>query len=90
MDGETVRCTQDDQGRWFVRIENVSAHELSSDRTVTVTTDNGTATVTVSALSYVNSALNHYEDDAEAQNAAMAIYRYAKAADAYKAAYPDD
>ena len=91
VDGESVSCERGKDGRWCVRIENIAAHKLSEDYTVTVITDNGTATVTVSALSYVNSALNYYgRNNAKAVNAVMAIYRYSKAADAYKAAHPDD
>ena len=89
--GEAVIYPKGSDGRYCVKIPGISAHQLSEDHTITVTTGTGcTATVTVSALSYVNSALNTYTDNAEAQNAAMAIYAYSRAADAYKSAYPGD
>ena len=47
-------------------------------------------TVTVSALSYVCSALNEFSGNEVKCNAVASIYAYSKAADAYKAAYPNN
>ena len=73
-----------------MRIDGISAHLLSKDHTIEVTTDHGTASVKVSALSYVDSALGYYTTDEDAQNAAAAIYAYSQAADAFKTAHPDN
>ena len=91
--GPAAEYTRASDGRYCVKISGISAHQLSKDHTVTVTTAEGrTATVTVSALSYVNSALNYYTDNTDpqhmdARNAVAAIYAYSKAADAYKEAH---
>ncbi len=73
-------------GRYQVSILNIPAHLLSETYTIAATTDNGTASVKVSALSYVHSMLNAYTSTT-AQNAAAAIYAYSQAANAYKAAH---
>ena len=84
--GEQFACEKASKGRFVVKISGIAAHELSKSHTITVTTAEGhTATVTVSAISYVNSALNYYTDDEDAQKAVAAIYEYSKAADAFKA-----
>ena len=67
--------------RRVVEIPNISAHQLSTTYTVTV---NSTATISVSALSYVKLMQNAYAGNTAAQNAAAAIYYYSAAADAYK------
>ncbi len=66
-------------GRYVVVIPNISAHQLIVSHTIELTTTKGTATVTVSALSYVKGALDYYTD-ADPQNAMAAIYAYSKAA----------
>ena len=84
-DGEPYAPTM--TGGWYhVDIENVAAHQLSHPYEVVITTDGGSATVTVSALSYVKILLGM--DDATVRNAAAAIYGYSAAADAFKAARP--
>ena len=89
LDGETYTATKQDDGRYLVEIPNIGAHLLGTTYTIVATTDNGTATVTVSALSYVRSILNSsaYADDATAKNAACAIYAYCAAAKTYKDAH---
>jgi hypothetical protein len=71
-----------ESGRYVVRITNIPAHELGMTHIIEVTTANGTAHVEVSALSYVKSILDAYEDDVS-RNTAAAIYAYAAAADAF-------
>ena len=68
--------------RYVVEIPNIAAHMLSTMYTVVATTDNGSATVKVSVLSYVREMLENHTD-AVSQNAAAAIFAYSQAADAY-------
>ena len=56
--------------RYCVQISGIAAHELSREYTIKVTTDNGSVTVTVSALSYVNSVLKYYDDENDADHKA--------------------
>ena len=91
--GDATEYTVGADGRYCVKICGIAAHELSKDHTITVTTAEGhTVTVTVSAMSYVNSALNYYtgtdEHSVDARNAVAAVYAYSKAADAYRTAHP--
>ena len=53
---------------------------------IALTMDQGTVTVTVSALSYVKGALDYYTD-VDSQNAMAAIYAYSEAAQDFKAAH---
>ena len=73
-------------GKYVVMIPKISAHKLIDSHTIAFTTTNGTATVTVSALSYVKGALDYYSDD-DSQNAMAAIYAYSKAAQDFIAAH---
>lgn len=81
LDDETYTAVKE-SGRYVVRITNIPAHELGVTHMIEVTTANGTAHVEVSALSYVKSILDAYEDDVS-RNTAAAIYAYAAAADAF-------
>jgi hypothetical protein len=54
---------------------------LSDEHNITVTTDNGVATVKVTGLSYVKSLMDAYANNELAVNMAVAIYRYSKFAD---------
>ena len=65
--------------RYSVEIQDMMAHELSKTYTITITTEGGTATITVSALSYVKLLFNAYETT-PVRNAASAILGYASAA----------
>ncbi len=67
-----------------IRITNISADKLAKTYDVTVTTCSGTAQITVSGLSYVNTILNSGSFNADAQKAMVAFYRYYEAAAAYK------
>ncbi len=71
-----------------MKITGIPAHELSRQHTILASTDNGTLIVTVSALSYVCAALEHYNAGNDpaymARKAVAAIYMYSQAADAYK------
>ena len=93
--GEPRAYTKDSEGRWCVKITGIPAHELRASHQIEVETDDGGGvTVTVSALSYVCAALEHYTDygDPEhikARDAVAAIYMYSQAADAYKTEHPN-
>ena len=65
--------------RYIVDVPDLAAHELSKIYTITVTTENGTATITTSALSYVKLLFNAYETTS-VRDAASAILGYATAA----------
>ena len=73
--------------RKAIQIANVPAHELSKTYTIVVTTENGSAEITASALSYVKILLAAYAGNSVAENAAAAIYGYSAAADAYREAH---
>ena len=68
--------------RHLVKITGISAHELGDTHTITVTTEHGSATINVSALSYVYGLLT-LRTDKNAQYAAISLYRYFCAADDY-------
>ena len=87
VDNQSYTATKTGR-QWVVVIPNISAHKLIDSHVVVFTTTNGTATVTVSALSYVKGALDAYTD-ADSQNAMAAIYAYSKAAQDYKAEHPN-
>jgi hypothetical protein len=70
--------------RYIVVIPNIAAHELTNTYTVTITTANSEAAVTLSALSYVK-LLFQANEAAPARNAASAILAYATAANNYRA-----
>ena len=84
LDGETYTATKQSDGRYLVEIPNIGAHLLGRTYTIVATTDAGSATVNVSVLSYVNSMLTAYAGNANAENAACAIYHYGAAAKAYQ------
>ena len=94
VDGRTAEV-ETVGGVYCVRITGIAAHKLSDSYVIVLTTGEGrTVTVRVSALSYVNTALNYYNDTTnefhmKARNAVAAIYAYSQAADAYKTAHPN-
>ncbi len=83
LDGEDYTATAV-SGRWEVRIPGISAHQLGRPFTIVATTEHGTATVTISALSYVAGGMTSYAAYPVAMDAMASIYAYAKAAEAYK------
>ena len=74
--------------RYTVEIKDIAAHQLSKVFELVITTDSGTMTVKISALSYVKTILDACADDAS-QNAMAAIYAYSEAARAYKTVHPN-
>ena len=84
VDGNTWEAEKKSDGRYLVTIQGISAHLLGTSYTIVATTDAGSATVKVSALSYVQGLLSAYTDS-RYQNAAASIYNYYMAAQEYKA-----
>ena len=82
LDGESCTATKQ-SGGYIVEIPNIGAHLLGTTYTIVATTDNGSATAEVSALSYVNTMLTMYAGNPTGENAACAIYHYGAAAMAY-------
>ena len=82
LDGDSCTATQEG-GRYVVEIPNIGAHLLGTTYKIVAETEHGSATVEVSALSYVNSMLTAYAGNTNAENAACAIYAYCAAASAY-------
>ena len=81
-DGEKMRVSLQSDGRYMVSIKNIAAHELSNVYMIKALSGGDEASITVSALSYANAMITGYADDAAWVNAAVAIYRYAAAAEA--------
>ncbi len=87
VDGQTAFApTQLSDGRYVVRIADISAHRLAERHTVVATTEHGMFSITLSVLSYVNGIFEAYPNDTAAQNAAASLYAYANAATAYQQA----
>ena len=83
VDGAAAE-TDEKSGRYVVKIPGISAHQLGTAHQISVETENGTASVTVSALSYVDSMLKAYEGREDAENAACSLYWYAKRSEALR------
>ena len=83
VDGAAAELTTED-GRFKLDIPDISAHRLGKTFTVKLVTGGQTTTVKVSALSYAYAILNTSKDPL-AVNAVIALYKYYKAAAAYKA-----
>ncbi len=83
LDGDSYTAKKV-SGRYEVRIPDISAHQLGRTFTIVATTEHGTATAEVSALSYVAGSLNAYASVPLTANAMASIYRYAMAAEEYK------
>ncbi len=81
-DGEKISVKLQSDGRYLVSIKNIGAHELSNAYEIKALSDGDEATITVSALSYANAMMNAYTGNTTALNAAVALYRYAMAAEA--------
>ncbi len=82
MDGQSYTPVPSG-GRYAVEIENVAAHQLSRAHTIIVTTNGGTATITLSGLSYAHLLFSGAANDVT-RNAASALWAYSNAADTYK------
>ena len=81
VDGVDAEATQLSNGRLLLEIPNLGAHMLSRTYTVSITTENSSITVQISALSYVNTLFTYSTDAAD--NAASALWAYSNAADEF-------
>ena len=86
LGGNSIECVKQQDGRYRIEIAGISADELGDTYNVTVSAG-GEFTISVSALSYVDTALN--SDSAVFNNdiahfAVTALYRYYIAAVNYK------
>ncbi len=83
-DGEKMSVALQSDGRYMVSIKNIAAHELSNVYVIKALSDGDEASITLSALSYANAMITGYANDSAWVNAAIAIWRYAAAAEALR------
>ena len=84
VDGEAVTPTVGLDGRYQIRIENITAKLLDDMFTITVSDKNGNAqAVRYGALSYAYSKLNSSKSGEKIKNLSKCLYLYSKAAEAY-------
>lgn len=91
VDGTQLPFELAPDGRYRVIVAGIAAHELGRQWEISIgTSTGGTVTVETSALAWSRSALTYepWRGDQVARNAAAAIWRYAKAAEAYKVKHP--
>ena len=81
----TVSHPSDDV--YQVDIANIAAHELGNPHDIEFTTESGSCTVTVSALTYAYKQINN-PTNVYSKNAMTALYRYYAATVAYRNAHP--
>lgn len=77
--GSTVTsytAVKQSDGRYKVTIPNISSHQLGDTYVITAATENGTATCSLSALSYVYAVLDDSNSDNTAKNAVSSFYKY--------------
>ena len=84
VDGTAAEAESLAGGRYRVMTPGISAHKLGDNYTVTITTDNGTSTVRISAMSYAYACISNTSSTEDAKNSAAALYSYYKAADTFK------
>ena len=84
VDGTAAEAESLADGRYRVMTPGISAHKLGDNYTVTITTDNGTSTVRISAMSYAYACISNTSSTEDAKNSAAALYSYYKAADTFK------
>ena len=82
--GEKISVALQSDGRYMVSIKNIAAHELGNEYVIKAMSDGDEASITVSALSYANAMITGYANNSEWANAAIAIWRYAAAAEAMR------
>ena len=86
VNGKPAELTKLSDGRYRVQTEGISAHELDETFDIILTTKSGTATATLSPLSYVNGALAS-PPSPETVAAVCALYYYYDAAAKYRMAH---
>ena len=85
LDGKEYTAVKNGD-KYVVDTPGIPSYDLDKAYMIVATTDHGTSSIRISALSYVKSVLNSSTNTA-AQNAMASIYYYATAAKAYKAAF---
>ena len=70
------KAVKQSDNRYRITIPNISAHKLGDTFFITAATSNGTATCSVSALSYIYAILNSDSYDDTAKNAVSSFYNY--------------
>ena len=86
LDGNTVDCVKQKDGRYRIEISGISAHKLDDVYDITVSAG-GDCAISVSALSYVNTVLNSENDvfnNDTAHYAVTSLYNYYAKAMNYK------
>ncbi len=86
LDGGNINMAVKNGNNYTVSIGNISAHELGKTHTLEITTkypdaDSDSFTVTISALSYVQSAIH---DDDDMKRAVTSLYRYYESTMTYR------
>ena len=84
VDGKPCAVTRQTDTKYAIEIPNVQAHQLSRKFIIAVTTQSGTLTLIGSGLSYVRIMLENANGSATVRNAAIALYRLSKLAEAVK------
>ncbi len=86
IDGKEVKVYDEGNQIYYVEHEDIAAHKLGSPDVITFTTESGSWTVYVSAMTYaykqINKPANRY-----AEKAMTALYNYYAATVAYRAAH---
>nr|MCR5611346.1 hypothetical protein [Clostridiales bacterium] len=86
VDGKDAEVTKLTDTMYMVEVKDVQAHQLSREYTITIATaEGGTLTIVGSGLSYANLMFDTYSSNTLGEYAAVALYRYSKAADELKA-----
>ncbi len=88
LDGNSVACVYQPDGRYCVSISSIPAHQLGNTHTIAIketTQGIDMARYTFSPLSYVNGLIR--QNDRACQEVAAALYYYYKAVTEYRAAH---
>ena len=86
MDGNSITCAKQKDGRYRIKIDGIAAHQLGDTYDVRVSAE-GECSVSVSPMSYVLTVLesrNSSLNNDTAHYAVTSLYRYYEAAIAYK------
>lgn len=76
----SCKVKKQSDGRYRVIIPSIPAYNLSDSYTIKATTDNGTATYTVSPYTYANDLMTKYPEDPIVIKAMVSLYYYAQKA----------
>ena len=84
VNGDPVTVVKQNDGRRRITISNISAHQLGDTYSVSITSDNGTASYSVSALSYVYAVISSNDFDELAKDAVSSLFAYYNATMEYR------